>query len=585
MKKSYAILSALFMVSVLILNAYASITPATFDDVIPPGGSFSETKTVFIPGTAPKIDIVFAFDLSGTMQAEISTVRDIALTTLEALNFFGLPLDLQVGVMTFNDYPSSYDSYGYSSTYGLSSDYAYSLNQPLTDDLLLAKSHILALVGGGGADFPGCHTRPLYESYADSGVGWRTGAKRILLMFSDSVPHDNDLNEGVPGKVGVFSTGGDPGRDEIILNGDDLELQSILASMATNNVVLMYVQFQNPIPSDALDYWMHWASVTGGLACSRTSATSVVPTAIGVFADEIAGHVDSLSLRAESGYEGWLTGVVPAEYVDFDVPPEGVSKTFDVTVTVPSGTTPGTYSFSIVPDADGTPYCEQPVIITVIDNEPTFPPVADPNGPYTAELGDPITFDGTASYDTDGFITSYEWDFGDGNTGTGANPSHVYSAVGMYTVTLTVTEDQGQTNSAETTAEISPVTPIPLDPVADANGPYSGIQASAVHFDGSGSNDPDGTIVSYEWDFGDGNTGTGMNPSHIYTAAGVYTVTLTVTDDQGLTDSDETTAEILPVEPNVIPEVPFGAIMSFAAMGFALFGYFTIKNTRKKKTE
>jgi PKD repeat protein len=237
-----------------------------------------------------------------------------------------------------------------------------------------------------------------------------------------------------------------------------------------------------------------------------------------------------------------------------------------------------------LPVADGTLYCEQPVTITVIEDEPAYPPVSDPNGPYTAELGNPITFDGTASYDTDGFITSYEWDFGDGNTGTGANPSHVYSTVGMYTVTLTVTDDQELTDSTETTAEISPVTPIPLDPVADANGPYVGIQASVVQFDGSGSYDPDGTIVSYEWDFGDGSIGTGVNPSHIYTAVGMYTVTLTLTDDQGLTDTDETTAEILPVEPNVIPEVPFGAIMSFATMGVALFGYFTIKNTRKKKT-
>ncbi|MDH3458376.1 MAG: PKD domain-containing protein, partial [Gemmatimonadota bacterium] len=63
-------------------------------------------------------------------------------------------------------------------------------------------------------------------------------------------------------------------------------------------------------------------------------------------------------------------------------------------------------------------------------------------------------------------------------------------------------------------------------------------------FDGSGSTDPDGTIVSYEWDFGDGATGTGVSPSHTYAAAGTYDVTLTVTDNDGATDTQATTATI-----------------------------------------
>ena len=85
---------------------------------------------------------------------------------------------------------------------------------------------------------------------------------------------------------------------------------------------------------------------------------------------------------------------------------------------------------------------------------------------------------------------------------------------------------------------------VPQPPVADANGPYTGCVGESINFDGSGSYDPDGTIVSYQWDFGDGDTGSGVTPSHTYDNCEVYTVTLTVTDNDGLTDTDDSTVEI-----------------------------------------
>jgi PKD repeat protein len=81
-------------------------------------------------------------------------------------------------------------------------------------------------------------------------------------------------------------------------------------------------------------------------------------------------------------------------------------------------------------------------------------------------------------------------------------------------------------------------------PKADAGGPYSGVIGSPITFDGSGSNDADGTIVSYLWNFGDSTTGTGVSPIHTYTIAGNYTVILTVTDNEGITHSNSTTANI-----------------------------------------
>jgi hypothetical protein len=81
-------------------------------------------------------------------------------------------------------------------------------------------------------------------------------------------------------------------------------------------------------------------------------------------------------------------------------------------------------------------------------------------------------------------------------------------------------------------------------PIADPNGPYSAFVGEAITFDGSGSSDPDGTIVAYDWDFGDGFTDTGVSSTYSYSAAATFTVSLTVTDNDGLTDTATTTATI-----------------------------------------
>ena len=173
------------------------------------------------------------------------------------------------------------------------------------------------------------------------------------------------------------------------------------------------------------------------------------------------------------------------------------------------------------------------------------PPVSNPSGPYNGTVGVPVNFDGSLSYD-DGSITRYDWDFGDGVTGTGGNPSHTYTVSGIYDVSLTVEDDNFQTDTATTTATIA--LPTNLPPRADPGGPYSGTVGSAVQFDGSNSSDPDGTIVAYDWDFGDSSgQASAESPSHIYADPGTYSVTLVVTDDADAPNSATTTATITPV--------------------------------------
>ena len=86
-------------------------------------------------------------------------------------------------------------------------------------------------------------------------------------------------------------------------------------------------------------------------------------------------------------------------------------------------------------------------------------PIADAGGPYSAEVGQPISFDGSSSYDPDGDPLAYAWSFGDGSIGSGASPSHAYGASGTYQVKLTVSDGRGGTATDATTASIQQCLP------------------------------------------------------------------------------------------------------------------------------
>ena len=111
----------------------------------------------------------------------------------------------------------------------------------------------------------------------------------------------------------------------------------------------------------------------------------------------------------------------------------------------------GTYSLTAVA-TDDRGAATTSARVTVHVNQP---PTARPGGPYSAQAGQTVQFNGGGSSDADGTITSYRWDFGDGTTGAGATPAHVYASAGTYAVTLTVTDDRGASASASTTAAIS----------------------------------------------------------------------------------------------------------------------------------
>src|SRR5207249_3990491 len=177
---------------------------------------------------------------------------------------------------------------------------------------------------------------------------------------------------------------------------------------------------------------------------------------------------------------------------------------------------------------------------------PNQPPMAAFTSSCTALT---CSFTSTSS-DPDGSISAYSWTFGDGATSTAQNPSHTYAVGGTYTVTLKVTDNEGATAS---TSKSVTVTAPNQPPTAAFTASCSGLTCSFT----SSSSDPDGSISAYSWTFGDGATSTSQNPSHTYGAAGTYTVTLKVTDNQGATGS--TSHSVTVSQPNLPPTVNAGS--------------------------
>lgn len=203
----------------------------------------------------------------------------------------------------------------------------------------------------------------------------------------------------------------------------------------------------------------------------------------------------------------------------------------------------GTYTVAVtVTDNDGATDSDS-MAVTVTDR-PNQPPTADAGGPYNGVQGREIMFSGGASSDADGAIVRYEWQFGDGRTGRGSPVSHTYRAAGAYTVVLTVFDNQGAIGFDTASVHITTDPGGNQPPIAQANGPYSGAVKNPVLFNAGGSTDSDGQIVSYAWEFGDGTEGAGLTTSHIYASPGQYTLRLTVTDDQGSTGTDVSTVTI-----------------------------------------
>ena len=186
--------------------------------------------------------------------------------------------------------------------------------------------------------------------------------------------------------------------------------------------------------------------------------------------------------------------------------------------------------------------------------------------PLEGESPLPVTFDATLSTGT---VVSYDWVFGDGDIGTGNIINHTFTSAGNYTVTLKTTDDKGAFDQHTVSVVVTSPTAINSPPTAVISSSASvGDAPLQVQFDGTGSSDSDGTIISYKWDMGDGGTSTDPQVTYTYSSAGTFSATLTITDNGGLIDTVSTPV-IVGKPPGGISIPPIAVISASASSGYA----------------
>ncbi len=199
-------------------------------------------------------------------------------------------------------------------------------------------------------------------------------------------------------------------------------------------------------------------------------------------------------------------------------------------------TNAGTFTVTLTVTGSGGATSSASGTITATNTSPPPPPPLAASFTASPTNGQaPLTVQFT---DTSiGSPTAWDWNFGDGSTdGTTENPSHIYTNAGTFTVTLTVTGSGGATSSTSGTITATNASPPPPPPLA-ANftaSPTNGQAPLAVQFTDMSTGSP----TAWDWNFGDGSTdSTTGNPSHTFTSAGNFTVTLTVSGSAGQTSS------------------------------------------------
>jgi len=295
-------------------------------------------------------------------------------------------------------------------------------------------------------------------------------------------------------------------------------------------------------------------------ATDSTSATKTVlnrlPVASFSESAETVYTSETISFNASDSYDP--DGVIANYFWDF-----GDGSNATGVVVVHSYADNGNYTVTLTITDDDGASSSVTATKTILNRAPVASFTESAETVYTGEI---ITFNASNSYDSDGVIVSYFWDFGDGANATGAVVSHFYVDDGSYTVTLTVTDDDGGVSTSTATKTV-----LNRLPVASFTENVETVYTNeAFMFNASASYDPDGIIVSYYWDFGDGTNATGAVVEHVYSNSGNYIVTLTVTDDDGATASATSVKTVLNRSPVAVfswsPGYPIlGEIVTFNA--------------------
>lgn len=207
----------------------------------------------------------------------------------------------------------------------------------------------------------------------------------------------------------------------------------------------------------------------------------------------------------------------------------------------------------------------EPISVTVTDGQPVAGFTADPlsgEPPLTVEFTD-------TSVDYGGSIFSRGWAFGDGEYSSDTNPTHTYTEAGDYEVILTVYDNDLNADSYSLNITVGSEPPVGPTAHITTNG-LEGINPFELFFNAGTSTPGDAPIVATDWDFGDDETSEAITGIHTYFTPGIYTVTLTVTDANDLTDTDTATVTVLDpeVETNIEPSGDFFDALRYSHRAF-----------------
>jgi PKD repeat protein len=337
-------------------------------------------------------------------------------------------------------------------------------------------------------------------------------------------------------------------------NGQPLNGRPLRAEIRVDGVTQDFgtLSTKNPVTGSTLIYTAPPASPLS--QASQTVTVAVLPTDSGVFGDEFAREI-SLILMPQGVILPSNPNLVasfsfdpnPPKVLDtviFTAGPCGTACLFDWNFgdnTTASGQTvthqfrtQGTFQVRLtVTDARGATATS----LQTVRVSPGDPPTAGfTSSPAAPGVNTEVFFNATQSAPAPGSgrtITSYAWDFGDGTGGSGVVTSHRFTAPGVYQVVLTVTDDAGSTARATTPLTVGPtVGPTPVAAMTcAATAPRTASCDASASRPGSASN-----IESYTFNWGDGSpleVVTNPLQSHVYNAAGTFTVTMTVRDTLG----------------------------------------------------
>nr|WP_280140973.1 PKD domain-containing protein [Haloferax larsenii] len=371
---------------------------------------------------------------------------------------------------------------------------------------------ITAVSGGGAYVEFGIHysegdaavtvdsTAPTADAGSDQTVDEDTTAQFSGTNSTDNVAIDSyewDFGDGTNATgENVSHTYTDPGSYTVTLNVTDTA-----GNNDTDTMVVTVEDATNPV------------------ADAGSNQTTDEDTAVQFNGSNSTDNVDVDSLQWNFGDGNSTTG-------------ENVSHTY---------AQPGTYTVTLTAtDAAGNSDTDT-LVVTVND---TTAPVAGAGSNQTVDEDTVVQFNASNSTDNVG-VDSYEWDFGDGSNATGENVSHTYAQPGTYTATVETTDAAGHNDTDTLVVTVNDTT----DPTADAGSDQTISKNRPVQFNASGSTDNVG-IVSYQWDYGDGNGATGESAAHAYNTPGTYTVTVTTTDAAGNTENDTIVVTVVDPDSN-----------------------------------